>query len=633
MLTRWAVSNFKSLREGPAVELRPLTVLVGANSSGKSTLLQSMLLVAQTLEDRFPGRPILLNGRLVRLGQFDDIRSSGSIENHIRIEWDWQTETTEELFSSRASPYFGENIRQLSVSCSVVFDVDPASKDHEYQQLHPRLLQSELTCSASSPEDGDTTTEITLRRVVQNDADLVAKKSRLQLVADEPSVAVQSLEYDVDLDDASLAEVRDEMVSGLPVGCVPRHFLPGYLVVRTRRSEEEGNGAASVLTFRLGPAARRFLRTKPEAPIPRELLTFLSTELGECIEPLLREDRTEQGRLFEHPTDSSICYRQWRERFRRLHPSRQREVRACIQKKPDLFAQIVALAAETGGLEYDLQPFGVPDELAGGLRALERFFATSFKYLGPLRDEPKPTYPLSTSLDPTDVGLRGENTAAVLDLHKRHMVSYLRPREDGEWLRARNVVEAPLEEALKDWLQYLGVAFNVRTQDKGKHGHSLKVLASREGRAHDLTHVGVGVSQVLPILVTCLLARIGTMLVFEQPELHLHPRVQTRLGDFFLSMALLRKQCVIETHSEYLINRLRLRIAQAPVEASLLKEVSLYSSEKRGDTSHFEPIVLTEHGSISDWPESFFDEYQREVEQILLVGTGKRRLLRAAPPQ
>ncbi len=108
-------------------------------------------------------------------------------------------------------------------------------------------------------------------------------------------------------------------------------------------------------------------------------------------------------------------------------------------------------------------------------------------------------------------------------------------------------VTRTLEAAVIDWLQYLGVANSVSSRDQGKLGHELKVALSDTDSTHDLTHVGVGVSQVLPILVICLLADRDSTLVFEQPELHLHPKVQTLLGDFFLSMALINKQCIVET--------------------------------------------------------------------------------------
>src|SRR5258708_35331981 len=140
--------------------------------------------------------------------------------------------------------------------------------------------------------------------------------------------------------------------------------------------------------------------------------------------------------------------------------------------------------------------------------------------------------------------------------------------------------------------------------------------------SHDLTHVGVGVSQVLPIVVMCLLAAPDTTIILEQPELHLNPKVQTRLADFFLSMAMLRKQCLIETHSEYLINRLRLRSALAE-GTSVSELLKLYFVEKTGGLTTYRDVRINEYGTIRDWPKGFFDQNQREIEAIILAASEK----------
>ena len=180
-----------------------------------------------------------------------------------------------------------------------------------------------------------------------------------------------------------------------------------------------------------------------------------------------------------------------------------------------------------------------------------------------------------------------------------------------------------LAEAVTDWLQYLTVANTVMTRNRGKFGHELNVNVSNGGRAQDLTHVGVGVSQVLPILVLGLLADGDTTLIFEQPELHLHPGVQTLLGDFFLSMGQLGKQCIIETHSEHIVSRLRLRSAMAP--ESLGKLIKLYFVERNERGSLFREVAVNEYGAIPDWPIGFFDQSQREAERILRIAARRRK--------
>ena len=86
MLTNWKVFNFKSIREETELELSPLTIFAGANSSGKSTFIQSILLIAQTLAHKVGSRSVVLNGALTSLGQFDDLKSNGGISDQITIK-------------------------------------------------------------------------------------------------------------------------------------------------------------------------------------------------------------------------------------------------------------------------------------------------------------------------------------------------------------------------------------------------------------------------------------------------------------------------------------------------------------------------------------------------------------------
>jgi predicted ATPase len=92
-------------------------------------------------------------------------------------------------------------------------------------------------------------------------------------------------------------------------------------------------------------------------------------------------------------------------------------------------------------------------------------------------------------------------------------------------------------------------------------------------------------------------------------------------------MGLLGKQCVLETHSEYLINRLRFRAA-AETKNEFARAMKMYFVEKRGDTSMFRPVVVNEYGAIPDWPEGFFDQSQREAEATLKEAMKKRRKVR-----
>ena len=250
------------------------------------------------------------------------------------------------------------------------------------------------------------------------------------------------------------------------------------------------------------------------------------------------------------------------------------------------------------------------------------FFTNEVKYLGPLRDEPRPLYPLESLANTTDVGFKGEHTATVLDLNRNRLVTTI---DVDKFAKERefHAVLIPLGPAVSGWLSYLGVAESVVTTDRGKIGHQLQVNTAEIDKAHDLTNVGVGVSQVLPIVVMALLGQKGSLLIFEQPELHLHPKVQACLGDFFLAMSLLGKQCIVETHSEYLIERFRRRIAEDDTDC-YTRLISVYFFEMEEGQTKFRQMEINEYGAILDWPSEFFDQAADETEQIIAAAAAKR---------
>ncbi len=90
MLVEWKVENFKSIGNELALSLSPITVLVGANSSGKSSIIQSMLLVKQTLQYATADRPIALNGPLLKLGNYNDVKNVQASGEGFSIGWKYE---------------------------------------------------------------------------------------------------------------------------------------------------------------------------------------------------------------------------------------------------------------------------------------------------------------------------------------------------------------------------------------------------------------------------------------------------------------------------------------------------------------------------------------------------------------
>ena len=124
----------------------------------------------------------------------------------------------------------------------------------------------------------------------------------------------------------------------------------------------------------------------------------------------------------------------------------------------------------------------------------------------------------------------------------------------------------PLHKAVSFWVKQLGLAQSLDVSDIAKRLNlfEVDVKGASRGTKANLTDVGFGISQVLPVLVQGLLMRRGGIYFVQQPEIHLHPDAQAGLADFFIYLASQGVITVVETHSEYLLLRLRRRLAEGP---------------------------------------------------------------------
>jgi predicted ATPase len=579
-----------------------------------------MLLINQTLISRVVSRSVVLNGLLTKLGQFDDLRSFNSDSNQIVIGWECKPSVSDDEFPYSQQYGRRRDITLRQVNCEVSFDADPTFPQQDLLQLNPRLFASKITSIYQTEDSLELQASVQITR-----SKPYAEKIR-ELEIEEPvdEMRRQSMDYDLEFDASSLKEFKEDLKSLTPIGCRLRHFLPRLAAVRVDIREQKAttiSNTISEFSSRLLSSRRGF---DGDTIIPEPVIELLINRIGRQLIFQVLPDLQQQT-LFQESKYPAITLENWLDGVKQINPGVRVQLRRTFQEhEPSLGEEIHNIVMKSEERKYAVQIMQLPFQLADATQYIEFIFSNRVKYLGPLRDEPKPLYPLATSIDPADIGLKGEFTAAVLDLNKERKIKYIPASSFGKPNVDTDAISRSLEAAVIDWLQYMGMAETIRTEDSGKYGHKLQVTTPGTSILHDLTHVGVGISQVLPILVMCLLAEPDTTLIIEQPELHLHPKVQTLLADFFLSMAILGKQCIIETHSEYIINRLRFRAAAAMSEtlSSLMK---VYFVEKKEGNSVFRPVEVNKYGAITDWPDGFFDQSQSEAEEILRAATLKRK--------
>ena len=230
----------------------------------------------------------------------------------------------------------------------------------------------------------------------------------------------------------------------------------------------------------------------------------------------------------------------------------------------------------------------------------------SIYYLGPLRDHPRREYHWTGSA-PDDVGQRGERTVdAILAATNRGETRSLGYRK-----KIR-----PFQEIIAYWLTELGLIHDFRLQEIAKQTNLYRAMmrTSSSGVSTALTDVGFGVSQILPALVLVYYVPEGSIVVMEQPEIHLHPSVQSGLADVLLNVAEARGiQIIVESHSEHLMRRLQRRVAEADTSS---EDVKLYFVSSSRGKARANDLALNEWGEIENWPENFFGDEMGEISAI-----------------
>ena len=122
----------------------------------------------------------------------------------------------------------------------------------------------------------------------------------------------------------------------------------------------------------------------------------------------------------------------------------------------------------------------------------------------------------------------------------------------------------------------------------------------------NLADVGIGVSQVLPVLVALLIAESGQLVYLEQPELHLHPRAQYALAKILAEAAKRGVKLVVETHSELLLLRVQTLVAEGNIDSNLVK-LHWFSRDSKDGATSIQSADLDQNGAFGDWPEDFGD--------------------------
>lgn len=177
-------------------------------------------------------------------------------------------------------------------------------------------------------------------------------------------------------------------------------------------------------------------------------------------------------------------------------------------------------------------------------------------------------------------------------------------------------------DGLQRFGQASGLFSSIQIKRMGKRpSDPFQVMVKGRGPSVNLVDVGYGVSQALPIVVDAILASARDTLLVQQPEVHLHPMAQAALGTFFAQeVSVNKKNFVIETHSDYLLDRIRINIAESAISEDKVQVLFL---ERANTTFRVHPIGIDSHGSVVNAPKSYRSFFMQE--EMALLTRGEKR--------
>ena len=259
--------------------------------------------------------------------------------------------------------------------------------------------------------------------------------------------------------------------------------------------------------------------------------------------------------------------------------------------------------------------------------------STGFAYLNAERVGPRVTY----ALPPDDahlggaVGKHGEYTAAMLARSKNGI--YIDGWDDTlaaflssgpEKLDRRATLEqlqdtqGRLDLVCNEMLSWIipGAVFEASENDS-TDAASLRFIRDPNTTKSSVraTHVGFGLAYTVPIIAACLALRTGGLLIVENPEAHLHPFSQSRIGAFLALMAATGRQIFVETHSDHVINGMRLAVSHNIVAAETVY-INFFQRPLDGDRSEITQIRPRPNGKLDKWPSGFLDQIENDLSNL-----------------
>ncbi len=656
MITAFTVKNFKAIGDDPVrIELKPITLLFGANSAGKSSILHALNYAYSIFVDHNLNAEYNANSNSsFNLGRFDRFVHNNSKSSSIVLRFD---------LNFQAESDIAENIL-INFSEAVYQRLTGETLYQAYPQIDPRKILSNVKTAYVEVEISWSHVQ-KKPYVCRYEAGLDDEKIATIYANDnKKEKIVLSFEKEHKVCKKFAAAIKDTFISWLEkykeIFVSPYDFVSLYDINKTLELYQKDALPDFKTSLTLGYNDQCALDSLQKLGIPFDFLYNCFESIKVTFEDLLTSILVAPGNKVADWL-KNICY---------LGPLREIPSRHFLG---EISNENIRRRWEKGMGAWDrlyrigqsqLDPSQKPHE---DIRAWlkESFEKYDMKIWNSVFSDPKHKADFDKYLDDLpdaalfikaqskksnediftwlmenfEKYLSGLAADALVSLNLPRKSSSLRENADrllfkiNDWLASDQRLNTGYKVFIERFREISSVIFKDFDEDKSQENVFVllkKILNEPEIIRiwlHDISRsinlkpheIGTGISQVLPVVV----AAIGVdapLVVIEQPELHIHPAMQVQLGDLFITQSNENKFFMIETHSEHLLLRILRRIREtadgkAPEEAKLLpNEVAVYYVESENGSTQVNHIGLDENGRFTDrWPKGFFAERMQEM--------------------
>ncbi len=513
MFRKLTLENFKGFSKRQIIELKPITLIYGANSSGKSSILQSLLLLKQTLEQSNDKSSILLSkGKYVDLGNYNEFINSHDSEKNLVIKLRLPEFKVRRPFLQKSSA--------IDASIEIVFSQHKVLEIESFSLYIYDDLFMTLT---------RTSNDVKAHRYLYFYPRSIEHKKKEEINFAISNINVNSKYY---------LEMITNIKNHFPMNLKKEDFQ--YALGRDLNEEDN---------YKAYLTLKDFIENDKKNEIDEEIFKYFKKFIFTFINflPNINMVKDDVDSLFD-------------------------KINFVIMRDHRFMPQVEGLFNTISNVVSDV---------------LDKIY-----YIGPLRRNPERYY-ISSGNVSNYVGKNGLESPDILYENENKILN-----TTNKWLKKfTNYTLKPTSTTRKT--KYTG----------RQNVYSLRLMDNTTKMNVNITDVGFGISQILPIIVQSFLEKTSTIII-EQPEIHIHPKLQAELGSMFAE-ACKNNMFIIETHSENLLLRLKKLVRTGKLDKD---DISIIYIDKNSSGSICCPIRLDENGDFIDkWPKGFFEEDFEEM--------------------